>query len=64
MRKKGGIEEGKIEVRKEPIHQQGYNWKNLVIHCIIVESEFIAIKLMELKFLNGTHTKLFFKNEH
>ena len=63
--KKGGIEKGKIEIRKEPVCRQGCSSKVLVIFCITVESECTEIKLMELKFWNGTHTKhVFSKNKN
>ena len=52
-----GIEEEKLEIKKEFVCQQGYKSKFLVIHCITSESEIPYIKLMEIKSWNGNHTK-------
>ena len=55
--KKGRNRRREIEIRKEPLFRQGYSSKGLVIYYIIVESECVEIKLMELKIWNRTHTK-------
>ena len=52
-----GIEEGKIEIRKEFVHQQGCSLKVLVIYCITVENTCMDIKLMKIKTWKGTQAK-------
>ena len=43
------IEEGKIEIRKEFVHQHGHSSKVLVIYCTSPESEKMDIKITKMQ---------------
>ena len=51
------IEEGKIEIRKEFVYQQGCSSKALVTHCMSPESEKIDVKITKMQMWTGKHTK-------
>ena len=51
------IKEGKIEIRKECVCQQGYSSKVLVIYCTSPESEKMDIKITKMQMWTGKHTK-------